>query len=179
MKKESKKSWIKYVCASLALAIGMSVIAPSIGAYAAEKESTEIENYNNNLEVTDVYNDAQVDQIIKEIQQETNVDLTKTDNNQIQPRKVVSLLTKLAKKLGKKYVTQKLPKKIYSKLPKFVKRKVSQSAFVGGWNTYILMGPADSVKDSVTSWLKKHGVWGWAANSAGYIAQGVVWAILP
>lgn len=176
MKKESKNSWFKYVCASLALAMGMSVIAPSIGAYAAENETKQEVN---NVEGTEAYNNVQIDQIVKEIQQETNVDLTEKDNNQIQPRKVASLLTKLAKKLGKKYVTQKLPKKIYSKLPRFVKSKVSQSAFVGGWNTYILMGPADSVKDSVTSWLKKHGVWGWGANSAGYIAQGVVWAILP
>ena len=93
-------------------------------------------------------------------------------------RGVASLATKLIKKFGKHYATKALPKLIYSKLPSAITKNISESAFIGGWNTYILMGPLDEVKDSVTNWLIKKGVWGWAAKSAGYIAQGVVWAII-
>ncbi|MHC5280728.1 hypothetical protein ACYRFT_10735 [Listeria kieliensis] len=172
------KNSLKFCCAALALVMGLSIITPSISAYATEYENTYIkldigENGN--------YEKKQIETILKEVRNETGIstDCQETPSAKVQERKVVSLLTKLAKKLGKGYIKTKLPKKIYSKMPAFVKSRISQSAFVGGWNTYILMGPADEVKSRVSSWLKKRGVWGWIANSAGYIAQGVVWALLP
>lgn len=84
----------------------------------------------------------------------------------------------LIKKFGKRYATQVLPKKIYSKMPKFVKKKISQKSFVAGWSTYVLLSPLDEMKSGVSQFLQKKGVPRMIANSAGYIAQGMVWAII-
>lgn len=67
-------------------------------------------------------------------------------------RGTVSIATKIIKKFGKRYLTRQIPKIIYKKLPKSITKKVSESAFLGVWK-----------RD---------------ANSVGYMAQGVVGAII-
>lgn len=39
------------------------------------------------------------------------------------------------------------------------------------------MGPLDNVKTSVEDALKPY-VWNWVATSAGYVAQGIVYAVI-
>lgn len=60
---------------------------------------------------------------------------------------------------------------------KYFTHTFSESAFVGFWNTYILLGPLDSVHQSVSKWVDKY-TWHWVAETEGYIAQGIVWAII-
>lgn len=178
---------------ALALIIGGTVVAPvTTTVFAAENVSDsqiynlDIENQVNNWDtefissenerILDMYNSKAINSIANESLNEFKLN---SDNGHIRVKRgAASIATKLIKKFGKRYLTHELPKMIYKKLPAVITKKVSESAFLGGWNTYILMGPLDEVKDTVTDWLVDQGVWKWAANSAGYIAQGVVWAII-
>lgn len=171
--------------------IGVLVSTPLLSTVSAMEKNNTLgfseENYISNLDsyeinledqkILESYNEDAINSIANESL--SNLQL-KSDNGSVirEKRAAGSIATKIAKKFGKKYLTHQLPKMIYKKLPSAVTKKVSESAFVGGWNTYVLMGPLDDVKDNVTDWLVGKGVWKWAANSAGYIAQGVIWALI-
>ncbi|PJM66315.1 hypothetical protein BLX91_05190 [Bacillus subtilis] len=103
----------------------------------------------------------------------------KVSSGDIKVEKVgyISVGRKLIKIFGKSYVKKKLPNAIYKKFPSALKRKVSRAKWEGIWNTYILMGPLDEVHDRVTDYLDKY-VWHSVASTCGYIAQGVVYAII-
>lgn len=78
-------------------------------------------------------NEKAIKAIVKEVR--TNAHENKLSNQAVEPRGIVSIGSKLIKIFGKSYVKEKLPKIIYSKLPSLAKEKISESAFVGGWNT--------------------------------------------
>ncbi|MGO3374658.1 hypothetical protein [Brochothrix thermosphacta] len=59
-----------------------------------------------------------------------------------------------------------------------MKKKIYQKNFVAGWSTYVLLSPLDEMKSGVSQFLQKKGVPRMIANSAGYIAQGMVWAVI-
>jgi len=121
-----------------------------------------------------------MDKIIKETADEILEEAPRVDaesNGEIQSYAGGTLLLKLAKHFGNSYIKTKLPKKIYKAFPKALKDDVSQSTWIGVWNTYILMGPLDEVKNTVADALKPY-VWDWVATSCGYIAQGIVYAII-
>lgn len=185
----NKKNKLKLYSVVLSSIITSSaIITPTIETvYASENiENLKLDNAIDNLntefispedqEKLDIYNSNAINLIVYETLSQFKP-IPNSEHSRSK-RGVASLATKLIKKFGKHYATKALPKLIYSKLPSAITKNISESAFIGGWNTYILMGPLDEVKDNVTNWLIKKGVWGWAAKSAGYIAQGVVWAII-
>ncbi|MCY7766424.1 hypothetical protein C7B63_11425 [Bacillus halotolerans] len=103
----------------------------------------------------------------------------KVSSGDIKVEKVgyISLGRKLITVFGKSYVKKKLPDAIYKKFPSALKRKFSRAQWLSFWNGIVLMGPLDEVHDTVTDYLDKY-VWHAVASSCGYIAQGVVYAIL-
>ncbi|WP_231929128.1 hypothetical protein [Brevibacillus sp. SKDU10] len=72
---------------------------------------------------------------------------------------------------------KELPKKMYSKFPDILKEKLSEEKWLTLWNGVILLGPLEEVRETVTKALEPY-VWGWVAKTYGYIAEGIVYAII-
>ncbi|MGG1217176.1 hypothetical protein ABE236_06795 [Priestia endophytica] len=162
---QSMRRYIASICISTLL---MFIFSPL--AHAATQDDSL-----NGEHISEEEMDRIINEIVSEIRKE-NPELSKETNN-FTTMGVASVGTKLIKIFGKGYVKSKLPKKIYSKLPAQAKEKVTEGQFVGAWNTYVLMGPLDEVKDNVTEQLDPY-MWHWLASSCGYIAQGVVYALI-
>lgn len=159
-----------------AVVLIFSLSAPSVSAGVKESAIKE----------KNVLSKEEMDQIINETVSEIKADarnillserVSSVKNGQVTINGGGTLAVKLAKLFGKSYVKSKLPKKIYKAFPKSLKKNVSESKWVGIWNTYILMGPLDEVKTSVADALKPY-VWDWVATTCGYIAQGIVYAVI-
>lgn len=189
--KMKKKLATKGVAMTLVGSIVAMPIMNAVTVSAMEKNTTTIEisyeeSYIKNLDLYEIsledekllesYSENAIDSIANESL--SNLQLNSNNGHVREKRGAASIATKIAKKFGKNYLKDKLPRMIYKKLPRAATTKLSESAFVGSWNTYVLMGPLDDVKDRVTDCLVQKGVWKWAANTAGYIAQGVIWAII-
>ncbi|MET3684472.1 hypothetical protein ABID56_002609 [Alkalibacillus flavidus] len=162
----------KVFIALLACVMSFSCIAPSfVGATSSDNSETA----NTQEKMTKEELNKIVEETAEEVLEEAPRVERETD--EIQTMGAVSVGTKLIRIFGKSYVTKKLPKKIYSKFPAAVKNEVSESAFVNFWSAYVLVGGLDEVQNTVSNYLKPY-VWDWVAESAGYIAQGTVWALL-
>ncbi|WP_242401374.1 hypothetical protein [Brevibacillus laterosporus] len=150
-----------------------TAIAPATSAFAQEKVSQSV-SYQTPM------SQQEMDKIIQETAKEileTAPRVVVKEPTQLEAQGFVSLGTKLMKYFGKSYVKKELPKKIYTKFPDIVKEKMSEDMWIGIWNTYILMGPLEEVKETVTKALEPY-VWGWVAKSCGIIAQGIVYALI-
>jgi len=82
---------------------------------------------------------------------------------------------KLIKKFGKKYVLNKLPKKLYGHFPKFVKKKISFKKFKKYWRDVLLVSAGASIQHRIYTWLIKNHCPKWIANAASYTVGAVVW----
>lgn len=127
-------------------------------------------------EVNQIEVKAAVDAIVAEVQVRLAQPGLEKETG-ITPQGVAGWVVKLIKKLGKGYVTNTLPRVIYSKFPSQVAGKITEEAWVGVWNTYILMGPLDELHDIVTKKLEPY-MWHWLASTCGYIVQGAVWLLI-
>lgn len=169
----NKKTILKVSSAALALSIGFTALSPTSSVFAAE--NTNAVNSSNSVTINQEEINRSIDEIVNEVLR--TAPEVGTNNTNLESRGVVSIGTKLIKKLGSSYVKSTLPKNIYKKFPAELKGKVSEAKWVGVWNTYILMGPLDEVHDVVTRNLDPY-VWHWVASTCGYIAQGVVYALI-
>ena len=164
---------------SMAIMIITTVIPP-ISVFASEtsnKASTKIMVENTNYtELTTDKLDQKINSTALEILQEAPIQ-NSIENNSRPKRGVASIATKLVKKFGKHYVKVLLPKKIYKAFPRVIATKVSEEAFIGAFNTYVLLSPLDEVNNAVTKYLSKY-VPHVVAHSCGYIAQGIIYAII-
>ncbi|MCR8994969.1 hypothetical protein SMD22_10620 [Brevibacillus halotolerans] len=167
------KKFIKGIAILSTVGFLGTAIAPATSAFAQEKVSQSVS-----------YQTPMSQQEMDKIIQETAKDILETaprvvvkEPAQLEAQGFVSLGTKLMKYFGKGYVKKELPKKIYAKFPDIVKEKLTEEKWIFAWNTYILMGPLDEVKDTVTKALEPY-VWGWVAKSCGIIAQGIVYALI-
>lgn len=160
--------------------IGVSVATPILNTVSA------VEKSNNTVAIDSEYvaiDSETMDNIIIETAQQIMDEAPQRDGSVREKRTVgfaISIAKKLGKKMGKKYITTKLPRQIYKAMVRAVPKvafKVSEGQFVTFFNTYILMGPLDGVKDSVSNYLDNY-MPKWMADSAGYAAQGVIWAII-
>lgn len=159
----------KAIAFFLAFTLSMFIISPFANAQSTDQ--------NEEQQLTQEEMDEIIKDIVNEIEAE-NPDATKpSTSGEVSTLGVASVGTKLIKIFGKGYVKSKLPKKIYSKFPASAKAKMSEEKFIGIWNTYVLMGPLDEVKDVVTDKLDPY-MWHWLASSCGYIVQGVVYAVI-
>lgn len=87
MKREIKKSWISSVCVSLALAMGISLVLPSIGAYATETPIKEVKDMpqtaaKDDLSQYDRYIEIVNNQYVLSAQGKANINLAEV--NQVQ-----------------------------------------------------------------------------------------------
>ncbi|QDX92786.1 hypothetical protein EEL30_10990 [Brevibacillus laterosporus] len=151
-----------------------TAIAPATSAFAQEKVSQSV-SYQTPMSQQEM--DKIIKETAKEILETAPRAVVEKGPAQVEAQGFVSLGTKLLKYFGKGYVKRDLPKKIYAKFPDIVKEKMTEDMWIGTWNTYILMGPLEEVKENVTEALEPY-VWGWVAKSCGIIAQGIVYAIL-
>ncbi|MGG1443528.1 hypothetical protein ABE354_16065 [Brevibacillus laterosporus] len=151
-----------------------TAIAPATSAFAQEKVSQSA-SYQTPMSQQEM--DKIIQETAKEILETAPRVVIEKGPAQVEAQGFVSLGTKLMKYFGKGYVKRELPKKIYAKFPDIAKEKLTEEKWIFAWNTYILMGPLDEVKDTVTKALEPY-VWGWVAKSCGIIAQGIVYAIL-
>ncbi|WP_053070002.1 hypothetical protein [Clostridium sp. K25] len=119
------------------------------------------------------YNQQILSLIHSNVLKQTNI-----HNSYVPTRGAGTVIKTLCKKYGKRYITHELPKYIYTKLPGIVAERVTEVEFVTFWNTYVLLGSLDTVRDSVSNWLISKGVWKWAAKSAGAIVQGAIWLVV-
>ncbi|SNZ15919.1 hypothetical protein SAMN05421503_2798 [Terribacillus aidingensis] len=169
-----KLNWGKLITVLCTIMLTLTVVGPSVSA--ATKQTTAEENSD-----TKRLEYEELNKIINETANEIKSEAPKVNVANEQPTMHTmaagSLAVKLAKLFGKSYVKSKLPKKIYKAFPKSLKDNVSEAKWVGIWNTYILMGPLDEVKNSVANALKPY-VWDWVATTCGYIAQGIVYAVI-
>ncbi|WP_101842536.1 hypothetical protein [Halobacillus sp. Marseille-P3879] len=168
MKKIINGNWRIIISIFCAAVILFSASAPSVSATV---------NQDAELQSEEKLSKEEMDKIIQETAHEINLEAPRVDNGEFTTMAGGTLLLKLTKHFGKSYVKSKLPKKIYKAFPKALKSDVSEAKWVGIWNTYILMGPLDEVKTNVANSLKPY-VWDWVATSCGYIAQGIVYAII-
>ena len=123
-----------------------TAIAPATSAFAQEKVSQSV-SYQTPM------SQKEMDKIIQETAKEileTAPRVVVKEPAQLEAQGFVSLGTKLMKYFGKAYVKKELPKKIYTKFPDIVKEKMSEDMWIGIWNTYILMGSLEEVKETVT-----------------------------
>lgn len=176
MKRILNSSWRKVISVFCAVTLLITVTAPSISAASntANKQQESTEKYNEMI-----LNKEKLDKIIEQTAKEIKQEAPKVNTSEpkVQPMAGGSLGLKLIKLLGKNYVKVKLPKKIYKAFPDALKDKVSQDTWIGVWNAYVLMGPLDEVKNTVADALKPY-VWDWVATTCGYIAQGIVYAVI-
>lgn len=173
MKRIINSNWRKVISVFCAVTLLITVAAPSVSAASKQQESTQ--------KYSEILNKKELDKIIKKTANEIKQDAPKVDtitsDPVIQPMAGGSLGLKLIKLFGKNYVKVKLPKKIYKAFPNALKNKVSEDTWIGVWNAYVLMGPLDEVKNTVANALKPY-VWDWLATTCGYIAQGIVYALI-
>ncbi|ATO50698.1 hypothetical protein P4V86_05955 [Brevibacillus laterosporus] len=151
-----------------------TAIAPETSAFAQEKVSQTV-SYQTPMSQQEM--DKIIQETANEILETAPRVVVEKEPAQLEAQGFVSLGTKLMKYFGKGYVKRDFPKKIYAKFPDAVKKEVTEDMWIGTWNTYILMGPLEEVKETVTKALEPY-VWGWVAKSCGIIAQGIVYAIL-
>lgn len=80
--------------------------------------------------------------------------------------------------IGKKFVTKKLPRIIYGKLPKAVIQKITLKKFEKAWNDLFLGSVAGKVSEQAYNYMVKNHVPKWAAKSAAAVLYGVIWYYL-
>ena len=84
----------------------------------------------------------------------------------------------IGKKFGKKFVTMKLPRIVYGKLPKAVIQKITLKKFEKAWNDLFLGSVAGKVSEQAYNYMVKNHVPKWAAKSAAAVLYGVIWYYL-
>jgi hypothetical protein len=179
-----KNLLIKSTLVLSAFGISVTILAPASSAFAATQvvpidPPTQSTPSNEQYSLSKSEMDQIIERTVSDIKNDAPVaDTGENKEGKFQSRSAASLIVKLAKIYGKHYVKSVLPKKIYKAVPRATWGSISEDAFVGFWNAYVLLGPLDEVHDSVTNYLVKHGAWHWAASSAGYIAQGIVYALV-
>ncbi|HDR6822701.1 TPA: hypothetical protein QCV77_006351 [Bacillus thuringiensis] len=176
----------KAIVGTLSVSLLSASLLSTTSAFADEEKATDVKTYattsskvvNTHAE-NNTINQQEIDKAIASILNEVGqtAPQVQVNENSMQELGVVSIGTKLIKKLGGSYVKSTLPKQIYAKFPAELTAKVSEAKWVGIWNTYILMGPLDEVHDVVTNALDPY-VWHWVASTCGYIVQGVVYALI-
>lgn len=72
----------------------------------------------------------------------------------------------IGKKFGQKFVTKKLPRIVYGKLPKDVIQKITLKKFEKAWNDLFLGSVAGKVSEQAYNYAVKNYVPKWAAKSA-------------
>ncbi len=80
--------------------------------------------------------------------------------------------------IGEKFVTKKLPRIIYGKLPKAVIKKITLKKFEKAWNDLFLGSVAGIVSEQAYNYMVKNHVPKWAAKSAAAVLYGVIWYYL-
>ncbi|MED1787768.1 hypothetical protein [Brevibacillus laterosporus] len=150
-----------------------TAIAPATSAFAQEKVSQSASSQT-------PMSQQEMDKIIQETAKEileTAPRVVVKEPAQLEAQGFVSLGTKLLKYFGKSYVKKELPKKMYTKFPDILKEKLSEEKWLTIWNGVILLGPLEEVRETVTKALEPY-VWSWVAKTCGYIAEGIVYAII-
>lgn len=171
MRKVINSDWKVVVSMFCAIVLLFSVSAPSVSAavnQSIEKQSKEM------------LSKKEMDKIIEKTAREINKEAPRVNegsHGKYQTFAGGTLAVRLAKIFGGHYIKKKFPRKIYKAFPNALKKNVSEEKWVTIWNVYVLMGPLDEVKNTVADALKPY-VWDWVATSCGYIAQGIVYAVI-
>ncbi|MBW9147133.1 hypothetical protein KTC92_07100 [Clostridium sp. CM027] len=172
----NKNILLKKIIPILTSVMISTTLIPTVNVFAAETSTEIMVKDTNYTELTNCELDQIINSTASEILQEAPIQ-NPTETNSRPKRGVATVASKLIKKLGKHYVKVVLPKKIYHAFPRALAAKVSEGAFVGAFNTYVLMGPLDEVHSIVTDYLSKY-VPHVLASTCGYIAQGIVYAVI-
>ncbi|EUJ30125.1 Uncharacterised protein [Listeria grayi] len=151
MKKENKKRWIKSVCASLALAMGMSVVTPSIGVYAVEKEqmqTSEKEEVGYQPSYDELKELGLTDEEINELKNIKDTGITLENGVAYKDGKVLKDGNSMQR--GRMSWAVKALRAVWKKIPKKVKKTLGG---VAGFET--LLGYIDHFTGSVESNMQK------------------------